>query len=856
MTRINYLACWRDLLADHRPIEQDGFVATPNGLSLREDGSETGYLRSARDRGPLVIEGMHAAPAIALNFEARAGGVTKYGSDDGKVAVHLEIGARGTGAFYYAFKITPARALVATTIAVDFTIAFGGDPDFTWVPILCPEPGLVIPDHVFRSPAIIYKSGKHAFALVPDLDLFNADRRRPQFMYLEVRPNSTPKSPVKHDPPFASRVMIGFGQYQAIGHVFFKRDTRRHVSIRSGETAILAFHVLAFNGSTTDQILQRVNSFLWEEYGSKMLRKTLAPQVLPYDVNVKEGFLAIFDRHKLWQDFKVDGHDCGGSWQASWMGAKKMPVKHADPATFSLDKQLGKNMTRLVNRDSLLSKIVMYLSSKPFWIQAFDVLSRTFPVVARSAEVWNNAWFLNVRTAYAFAHFGQAWDDPVLVDKARRALELVLSLPRERGLFPGIVMPGKPGVEGYATVKGTRGFHYVDEYSIVDNSLTMYWALKLYQDHFPDDRILARAKNLLDLVASIQRGNGEIPAYLSVKAQGDRCSIVPNEYLAGSASSAAPLMLLCEYCKLVPGKAVLDVARKIAAYLVSDILSTNKWHDFEPFYSCTNLPTSFHDARTGVHVMNALCIYWCAEGMKELYKLTSDPRYLEAGEHAMAILSLFQQVWRMPHLSINAFGGFGSQNADAELNDARQGLFVRVYMEYYLLTRKREYMDRGIAALRACWATQLLPELASECPGAIKGIGTVNGIDKGMVGENYGHSGHDLRVPGYVMPDWGIGTAASAVAYVKRHFGDIFIDFKERAAWGIDGIMVHHASFEGNKVSIKCTIIDKKHQAIIKACDAPGGIVIVAINGVERARMHGGAGMASELVELSLAVGN
>jgi hypothetical protein len=811
------------MMGNHETIECNGFVATPMGVDLQEGGEKTGFLRCSDSHGLLVFKGIRPVPKLELEFKEWIGETGVFAADDGRISVKLEMGARGADAFHFAFKITPAKALAAGTIAAEFTITLGNDPDFTWVPLVCPEPGFIIPDHVFRSPAIIYKKGQHAYALVPDLDLFSADRRHPQFMDLEVHASGTPGT---------SRISIGFGQYKASGHVLFKQDTRRQVTVRGGETVVLAFHVLVFKNAGVDQLLQRVNKFLWAEYGSKYLRETIAPQVLPYDVNVKEGFLAILDRHKLWQDFQIDGRECGGSWQASWMGARKTKVKYADPATFSVDKQLGKNMTRLVNRDSMLSKIVMYVSSKPFWIKAFDVLSRTFPVVARSAEVWNNAWFMNVRTAYAFAHFGKSWADPALEDKARRALELVLSLPRERGLFPAIVLPAKPGATGYSTIKGVRGFHYVDEYNVVDNSLAMYWALKLYQDHFQDERVLTRAKELVDLVSTIQCDNGEIPVYLSARGQGGGKELVANEYLAGSASSAAPLMLLCEYSKHVLDNAVLDTARKTAAYLISNILPANKWHDFEPFYSCTNLPTGFYDARTRSHVMNALCVYWCAEGLKELYKLTLDPRYLEAGEHAIAILSLFQQVWRMPHLGFNAFGGFGSQNADAELNDARQGLFVRVYMEYYLITGKAEYMERGIAALRACWSTQLLREFGKECPGCIKGITTVDDIDKGMVGENYGHSGHDLRVPGYVMPDWGIGTGASAVAYVQRHFGDVFIDFKEGAVWGIDGVLVKHAAIAGNKVSIECTFIDGKHQAMLKGRDVPAGDVEIVINDV------------------------
>ncbi len=823
-------------MATQRRIECNGFVANATGIYLEEGNERIDFLGCIDGQGLLSIKGTRASPRSEPAFKEWAGDTCLFTAGDGGVAIDLEIGARGTDAFHFAFKITPVKALAVETITAELAILLGADPDFTWVPILCPGQGFVVADHVYRSPAIMYKKGRHAFALVPDLDLFSADRRRPQFMDLELQASGTPGTP---------RVSIGFGQYKAVGHVLFKHDPKRRVHLRGGETATLAFHVLVFKNAGVDQVLQRVNEFLWEEYGTKYLRKAFAPQVLPFDVNVKEGFLAMFDRHKLWADFQIDGRECGGSWQSSWAGARKARITYADPARSSTGRQLGKNMTRLVNRDSIVSKIVMYFSNKASWIKAFDKLTRTFPIVVKNAEVWNNAWFMNVRTAYALAHFGKVWDDEALVGKARRALELVLSLPRERGLFSTVVMPAKPGVAGYSTIKGVRGFLYVDEYNIVDDSLTMYWALKIHQDHFPDDRIVTRAGELVDSIVSIQRESGEIPVYVRVQGSDGNEEIASNDYLAGSASSAAPLMLLCEYYKHAKDKVVLEAARKAARYLISEIIPTNKWHDFEPFYSCTHLPLDFYDARTKNHVMNALCVYWCAEGMKELYTLTSEPQFLEAGEHAIAILSLFQQVWKMPHLSFNAFGGFGSQNADAELNDARQGLFVRVYMEYYLVTGKREYMERGIAALRSCWSTQLLREFKDECPGNIEGIGTVDGIDKGMVYENYGHSGHDLRVPGYFMPDWGIGTGASAVAYVQRHFGDMLIDFKEKRVWGIDGILVKDATFAGNEVSVECTFIDGKRQAMIKGRNVPDGDVEVVING---ARVKS-AGIASGFVQ-------
>jgi hypothetical protein len=229
--------------------------------------------------------------------------------------------------------------------------------------------------------------------------------------------------------------------------------------------------------------------------------------------------------------------------------------------------------------------------------------------------------------------------------------------------------------------------------------------------------------------------------------------------------------------------------------------------------------------------MNALCIYWCAEGFKELFKITNNNNYLEAGERIIAVLSLFQQIWNIPYLNYNTFGGFGSQNADAEHSDARQGLFVRTYMEYYLLTGKKEYMERAIAALRASWALQLLKEYEEQCPGNIKGIDTIEGVDKGSMYENYGHAGSDFRVPGQITFDWGVGTAAMATAYTKKHFGDLFIDFQEKLIFGIDGLLVKNFEFDENSVNIMCEQISERTNIIIKARETPSIPVEIILNG-------------------------
>ncbi|MFX1390492.1 MAG: hypothetical protein ACFE9Z_10545 [Promethearchaeota archaeon] len=151
-------------------------------------------------------------------------------------------------------------------------------------------------------------------------------------------------------------------------------------------------------------------------------------------------------------------------------------------------------------------------------------------------------------------------------------------------------------------------------------------------------------------------------------------------------------------------------------------------------------------------------------------------------------------------------------------------------MKYYLVTGKKEYMERGIAALRASWNLQILKEYENMNPGNVKNIDTIDDVDKGSVFENYGHFGKDERIPGYIMFDWGIGTALTATAFVKENFGDLYIDFKEKNIFGIDGVKVSSYEFQKDRVIINLELIQGKSYILVKSRDSPSGKVKIVIN--------------------------
>ncbi|MFW9894692.1 MAG: hypothetical protein ACFFD7_02695 [Candidatus Thorarchaeota archaeon] len=617
--------------------------------------------------------------------------------------------------------------------------------------------------------------------MVPDLKTLGQTRPFQTFMDMKLSPEDD------------NIIAYGFGNYKPYRHVFFKHNSALRWKIKSGTDLTFRYYIIAFKEKTDSEILYFINKFFWEKYIRRNLYEDLAPQILPYEVNVKEVFKAIFERQKYWGDLKINDVDCGGFWVSTWAGKEKSPQKYIDKSN------IRDHIENFLDRHKI-------------------------------AVIFNTAWFLNIRSAYSLHYFGDLWNREDLKSKGNKMLNLVLQIPRNMGFFPSLILPTSNESKEFTTVNGANAWWILEEeYNLVDTALTMYWAIKYSKDfNFLIESVIERSRDLGGMIKDLQLENGEIPTFITIAKENE---INTSKDLIGSASSGATLLFLLEYYGLTKDKSVLPYCERIAEFIINEIIPEDKWHDFEAFYSCTYPVNTEYDTITRSYVMNNLCIYWCAEALKDLYKLTGKKRYIKYGERILAILSLFQQVWNMPYINYHTFGGFGCQNADAELGDAREGLFVKTYMEYYLETGKEEYMERGIAALRASWSLQLLKEYEEICQGNLLNTETLDTIDRGLIRENYGHTGKDMRIPNFIMLDWGIGTAATATAYTKKHFGDLFIDFKKQFVFGIDGLLMKRFDFVGNQVIIELAIIKGKKNIIVKGKDLSDDFVEILING-------------------------
>jgi hypothetical protein len=309
-------------------------------------------------------------------------------------------------------------------------------------------------------------------------------------------------------------------------------------------------------------------------------------------------------------------------------------------------------------------------------------------------------------------------------------------------------------------------------------------------------------KFLIDFARSLlktQLENGSFPARLHIS------DLSPDPVLKSSASGSMATWFLEEMLMRKKLSSDLEVTARTAvkkslSFLEKEVLPESRFQDFEVFFSCAPNSINDFDSLTLLYPHNTLSIQWTAEAFLKGYSLFNDNHDLEQGEYCLNILSLYQQVWSPPFIGFYAFGGFGVQNTDAEWSDARQAQFAETYLNFYLATGNREYLQRSIAACRASFALMAIPENKKISPHNYKGS-TFNGEFIGAMAENYGHSGYNER-SGQSGFHWGTGSALTTAAIFRSRLGDIYLEEDSHEATGIDGVVVRKTEW-GDTIKLR-----------------------------------------------------
>jgi len=660
---------------------------------------------------------------------------------------------------------------------------------YRFIPHLHPEENMIAPDQVFRSPCVILEGDEATVALVPDLTALDALNRNGMRTALTLD---------------GSTISYGIIRHRVKGHVYFTARTFPGFALEKGREAVLSYYIFITGGSGVE-LHRRVNSFLWESSGRARMSEP-GPQQLPLDEHARLAGNWAFLNEENWADLEVEGVKCGGAY--SYNMNSILPPLRRDKITntaFILLPRLYAFILRfgaahVTNRPALYRLLRKSLGSNPG---------------ASPSVIELQSWFNNVRSAYGAAWLARENGDEELGRRAALVREFALASPRPHGLFPAVLyLVG----ERMVWRKGTRGFTITNDYHLADSCTTGYHLLEWYRDLGGEPAVLEACRRQADAVMDIQLPSGAFPAWFRFK----RGKAVADPCLAESAESAAAVMFLALLYNITGEERYLLSARSGGEFLITGVVDPNIWYDYETFFSCSPKPVGWTDPRSGCHPENAMCMYWTAAAFLQLYLACSEERYLEAGRRALDRLLAYHQVWDPPFLSINVFGGFASQNTDAEWNDARQGLIAPLLVDYYHATGEGELFERGIATLRACFTTMYL----GREPYVPLRPSVLGGIE-----ENYAHFGYDVPTPGYIMLDWGAGSSLYAAARILARHGHVYVDLPAGKAFGIDGCSVSSYEQEGDTLQLSIASQLRGPRELRIVCKTGGAPLRLVVNG-------------------------
>lgn len=599
---------------------------------------------------------------------------------------------------------------------------------FHWAPHLTPFANNIIAQHVFRSPAMIMGDSSRQVVLIPDLDLLKQNNSLKWYMDMDAQ---------------TQQMTIGLSKSRVGPHVLFERASGQ--VIPPGHFEFGFYLMLNKDSNSLSDPWRKPLAFLWNKWGHSLyqqgepLNNKLAAYV---DHTYKWAFNTW--QKAVWQEFTMNNKKVGA------------PV-------FIVNTTQSPNYPGPVNEREFRS-------------------------------IWNQAWFSSLRSAQGLYRYGQAKSDTALISKALMTKELALAFPQTDGLFSSVIAtPMYTTEDGGKQVNRSTGWtHYyfgnsnrnpsatwqgADKapYHILDMSWTAYLMLTWYDELEKDERLLQYAIRYGDKLLNLQDANGFFPAWLDLQTK------KPLGVLDQSPETAMSVTFLLKLAALTKNEQYKTAALKALDAVTHKIIPAGQWEDFETYWSCSRILDSLVNkkvTRNDQYKQNTLSIFWTAEALFNAYKITGNKQYLQTGQRVLDELLMFQASWQPPYIAVHALGGFGVMNGDGEWNDSRQSLFAELIIRYGKELNNTEYVERGMAALKASFVMMYCPENPATKAQWEKVYPFFNEKDYGFMMENYGHGGETndqgLGIGEFTIYDWGNGAAAEAYGRIFDHYRDLF----------------------------------------------------------------------------------
>jgi hypothetical protein len=653
------------------------------------------------------------------------------GGNDPKVALE----DLGGGIYHLTLVFDLPQAVAQDDWRVVVEPAF--EPSFHWAPHLTPTDEHIIDQHSFRSPALLVVSRDRVLRLVPDLDVL-LDERDVRF-YLDLD-------------AIDDRLTLGMSDYDVREHTLYVRQPGARYP--AGRVSVGLYLMVSSEPEDVSNPFRDVLGFLWNGWGRALFEsgQPLAPDLMPY---VEHTYRWAFEgwRDAVWQELEIDGKRVGA------------PV-------FIVNVTQSPNYPGPVNEREFRS-------------------------------IWNQAWFSSLRSASGLYRYARRVGNDPLRDKALMTKELALAAPRRNGFFPSVIATEMEQVEIegklYNRSKGWQTAFWGNSdrnpinrpresddgsvdvrlapYHVLDMSYTALLMLRWYEELEQDPRLVEFARSYGDALLTLQSGEGFFPAWLEPN------DLRPIATLARSPETSMSVTFLLKLAEVTGESRYRAAALRAIEAVIGDVVPAGRWEDFETYWSCSRYGSETmvgrKVARNDMYKQNNFSMFWTAEALLEAFETTGNRRYLESGRRVLDELLMTQASWQPPYIYVNALGGFGVMNADAEWNDSRESLFSEIILRYGSELGFEEYVQRGLAAMRASFVMMYCPENPKTRKQWQKRHPFFGPEDFGFTMENYGHDGSTSPegegMGVFTIYDWGNGAAAEAYMRLLDHFGEDFV---------------------------------------------------------------------------------
>ncbi len=602
-------------------------------------------------------------------------------------------------------------------------------PTFNWAPHLTPTDNNIIDQHIFRTPALIVSDKKQVLVVMPDVDILKNDSPVRWYMDMNARENL---------------LNLGMSNNKVTEHVLYERTPGAFYHKGKVE---FGFYLMCHKDP--ESILnpyRKPLAFFWKNWGHQ-LYKSGNPVGGDLNSYVKHTYNWAFNTwsKNVWQEFSINGKQVGA------------PV-------FIVNATQSPNYPGPVNEREFRS-------------------------------VWNQAWFSSLRSASGLYRYARRTNNSDLLKKANMTKELALSFPNKNGFFYGLIATEMEDVEicgkKYNRSKGWNTYFWGNSnrnpytwdarkapFHILDMSWTALLMLRWYDELEADARLLKYAENYAEALIKIQYPNGFFPGWLDVE------TLKPMEYLNDSPETSMSVTFLLKLYQLTHNENYKSAALKAMQAVVSNIVPTGRWEDFETYWSCCRYGTvnlvGKKVERNNMYKQCNFSMFWTAEALFECYQTTKNKMYLKQGQRTLDELLMTQASWQPPYIYVNALGGFGVMNSDGEWNDSRESLFAEIILQYGKRLNIPEYKERGVAALKASFAMMYCPENPVTKAQWEKVWPFFGKEDFGFTMENYGHGGRTSPegegMGEFTIYDWGNGAAAEAYNRIIDKFGKKYLD--------------------------------------------------------------------------------